>query len=141
MDAEARTFRSSRTVGFWLAVVMTVLQGVNAVRTLANPAGFARYMGLPVEQSEALDWVQVYGLRAGFIAILTAILLARADFATLSWMALAALVMPLGDAWLAADAGAPMVIIARHLCVAVFLLVAWYFLSRAARSKAVQGSR
>lgn len=141
MEADARRFRSTRTIGYWLAVVMAVLQGVNAARTVANPEGFASYMGLPIEQIESLAWVQVYGLRAGFIAILSAILLARADFAALRWMALAALLMPLGDAWLVSEAGAPMPIIVRHIAIAAFLVIAWYFLSRAARAQSTQGGR
>lgn len=141
MEADARRFRSTRTIGYWLALVMAVLQGVNAARTALNPQGFASYMGLPVEHLESFTWVQVYGLRAGFIAILTAILLARADFAALRWTALAALIMPLGDAWLVSEVGAPMPIIARHLATAAFLVVAWHFLSRAARAQSVRGER
>lgn len=125
--------RGTRTIGFWLAVAIAALQGVNALRTFTNPAGFAAYMGLPLAGAEAAAWVQVYGLRAGFIAVITTILLIRQDFAALRWTALAALVMPLGDAWLTAHAGAPNAIVSRHLGIAVFLAAAWFFLSRAAR--------
>jgi hypothetical protein len=134
MDTTAE-FRRTRTAGFWLALLMAGLQGVNAVRTALDPQGFAAYMGLPVDQRSALGWVQVYGLRAGFVALLTAILLARSDFAALRWMALAALLMPLGDASLAAGAGAATPIVARHIAIAMFLLVASHFLARAARAQ------
>ena len=136
MATRAQDFRSTRTAGFWLAIAIAALQGVNAVRTVLDPQGFATYMGLPVDQPDALGWVQVYGLRAGFIAALTAVLLARSHFAALRWMALAALLMPLGDAWLAAGAGAGAPTVGRHLAIAVFLLVASAFLTRAARAKA-----
>jgi hypothetical protein len=136
MAKSAQKFRNTRTVGFWLAAAIAALQGVNAARTVIDPQGFATYMGLPVEQLSALGWVQVYGLRSGFIAVLTAVLLTRGDFAALRWMALAALLMPLGDAWLTASAGAGLPIIGRHLATAAFLLVAALFLSRAARAKA-----
>ena len=135
MATQAQKFRSTRTAGFWLAAVIAALQGVNAARTVSDPQSFATYMGLPVDQLSALGWVQVYGLRAGFIAVLTAVLLARSDFAALRWMALAALLMPLGDAWLALSAGASAPIIGRHLAIAAFLLVAAHFLSRAAQAK------
>lgn len=135
MATQAREFRSTRTVGFWLAAAIAALQGVNAVRTAIDPQGFATYMGLPSDQLSALGWVQVYGLRAGFIALLTTVLLARSDFAALRWMALAALLMPLGDAWLTASAGAGGAIVGRHLAIALFLLVAAHFLGRAARAK------
>ncbi|MGB3808108.1 MAG: DUF4267 domain-containing protein [Erythrobacter sp.] len=136
MATPAQGFRSTQTAGFWLAAAIAVLQGVNAVRTVLDPQGFATYMGLPVDQLSALGWVQVYGLRAGFIALLTTVLLARSDFAALRWMALAALLMPLGDAWLAAGAGADGLIVARHLAIALFLLIASHFLGRAACAKA-----
>lgn len=136
MADQAQRFRSTRTAGFWLAVAIAALQGVNAVRTVIDPQGFATYMGLPVDLPAALRWVQVYGLRAGFIALLAAVLLARSDFAALRWMALAALLMPLGDAWLTASAGAGVPIVGRHLAIALFLLVAAHFLGRAAQARA-----
>lgn len=136
MVTKPQEFRSTRTAGFWMAAVIAALQAVNAVRTVLDPQDFATYMGLPANQLSAFGWVQVYGLRAGFIAVLTAVLLARSDFAALRWMALAALLMPLGDAWLTANAGAGAPIIGRHLAIALFLLVASHFLSRAARAKA-----
>ncbi len=110
----------ARTAGFWLASAIAALQAVNAVRTIVNPQGFATYMGLPFDRLNALGWV--YGLRAEFIAVLTAVLLTRSDFAALRWMALAALLMPLGDAWLALNAGAGPGIVGRHLGIAVFLV-------------------
>lgn len=136
MAAQPRRFRSARTAGFWLAAAIAALQGVNAVRTALDPQGFASYMGLPVDRPSALDWVQDYGLRAAFIALLTTVLLARSEFAVLRWMALIALSMPLGDAWLTASAGAGAPIVGRHLAIALFLLVAAHFLGRAARAKA-----
>ncbi|MFY8047350.1 MAG: DUF4267 domain-containing protein [Erythrobacter sp.] len=136
MATQVQGFRSTRTAGFWLAATIAALQGVNAVRTVLDPQGFASYMGLPVDQLSAFGWVQVYGLRAGFIAVLTVVLLARSDFAALRWMALAALLMPLGDAWLTTSAGAGAAVVGRHLVIALFLLVASHFLSRAAQAKA-----
>ena len=126
--------------GFWLAVAIAALQGINATRTIVDPVSFAVYMGLPFEGTDAQAWVQVYGLRAAFIALLSSILLMRRDFAALRWTALAALVMPLGDAWLASQAGAPGAIVVRHLGTAIFLIVASYFLNRAARTPSTQGN-
>ncbi|MEY4271026.1 MAG: hypothetical protein RLZZ58_2242 [Pseudomonadota bacterium] len=131
----AINFRPARTTGFWMAVAMAALQAMNAVRTLIDPVGFSAYMGLPVADAGPAAWVQVYGLRAAFIAILVTILLARRNFAALRIMTLAALVMPLGDAWLTAKAGASPAIIARHLATFAFLVIAAFFLSRAARQQ------
>ncbi len=138
MATRVEPFRAIRTTGFWLAGAIAALQGVNAVRTARDPESFASYMGLPVDQPGALEWVQVYGLRAAFIAVLMAVLLARSDFAALRWMALVALLMPLGDAWLAASAGAGAPIIGRHVAIAGFLLVTAVFLGRAARAQEAQ---
>ena len=54
MVAQANPFRSTRTAGFWLAAAIAALQGLNAVRTVLDPQGFATYMGLPVDQLSAL---------------------------------------------------------------------------------------
>jgi hypothetical protein len=51
-------------------------------------------------------------------------------------MALTALLMPLGDAWLTASLGAGVPIVGRHFAIALFLLIASHFLSRAAQAKA-----
>ena len=66
--------------------------------------------------------------------MLTAVLLARSDFAALRWMAL----MPLGDVYLAFSAGAGAPIVGHHLAIAVFLLVAALFLGRAAKAREMQ---
>lgn len=123
----------TRTLGFWLAVAMSAQQAVNAVRTFVDPEGFANYMGVPITAAEQAAWVQIYGLRAAFVAIMTAVLLARKDLRALRWVALAAIVMPLGDASIASNAGAPASIIGRHLAIAALLLVASHFLLRASR--------
>lgn len=136
MVRQAQKFRSTRTAGFWLAAAIAALQGVNALRTVLDPQGFARYMGLPIDQIDAIGWVQVYGLRAAFIAVLSAVLLARSEFVALRWMALAAVLMPLGDAWLALSAGADTSTVARHLVIAVFLVVVAHCLGRTARAQA-----
>lgn len=130
-----------RNAGFWMAALMSGLQGLNAVRVAADPTGFATYMGVPIAAAQQAAWVQIYGLRAAFIALLVAALLARRDFAALRWTALAALVMPLGDAWIAFSAGAPPSITGRHLAIAVFLGIASVVLARAARRTAEAGTR
>jgi len=136
MRTDRSEFRPIRSVGFWLAVAMSALQGLNAVRTLLDPVGFASYMGVSINATEQAAWVQIYGLRAAFISLLVTVLIIRQDMAALKWTAIAALVMPLGDAWLASQAGAPPSIVARHMGIAVFLILASYFLGRAARQQA-----
>ena len=139
MSTDRPEFKLIGSVGFWLAVAMSALQGLNAVRTFFDPVGFASYMGVPINGTEQVAWVQIYGLRAAFISLLVAVLIIRQDMAALKWTAITALVMPLGDAWLASQAGAPPSIVGRHMVIAVFLILASYFLGRVARQQAQAG--
>jgi hypothetical protein len=122
-----------RTFGFWLAVPLALLQAVNVARALADPSGFAAYYGVPVGGNDAVVWVQVYALRTAFIATLVAIFLIRRDLHALFWTAIAALILPLGDAWLSQQAGAAASIVLRHIATAGYLAltcVALYFANR-----------
>jgi hypothetical protein len=66
-----------RTVGVWLAAVMAALQALNALRSFADPIGYAAYMGLPLADAADTGFVLVYGLRAAFIALLVFFFLMR----------------------------------------------------------------
>lgn len=126
----------TRTVGFWMAVPMALLQALNSVRAMLDPEGFAVYMGAPLAASGDTAWVMIYAFRAGFIALLVAALLVRRDLDALKWTALAALVMPLGDAWVAQGAGAGTATIGRHLGIAAYVTLAMIALFIAARPRA-----
>ena len=119
-----------------LAAVIAILQAVNAVRAFAAPAGFADYLGLPLRDGQDVGFVLVYGLRAGFIALAVGALLVTRNFQALTWVAVAALVMPIGDAVLTARAGAPFATVARHVAIGVFLLATAIALGLAARRAA-----
>lgn len=121
-----------KTAGFWLAAIMGIMQALNAVRALIDPVAFSAYMGLPLEDSADVGFVLVYGLRTAFIAILIGVFLLLKRLDALAWMALVALLLPIGDAWLATQSGASAAIIARHVAIAVYLLIAFVFLRRAA---------
>lgn len=120
-----------RTIGFWLAAAMALLQGLNAVRAFSDPVGFSAYMGLPIADSAQAGFVLVYGLRTAFIGLLIALLLATSRLRALALMAGAALVMPVGDAVLAYGAGAPLAIVARHAAIGLYVFAAFIFLRRA----------
>lgn len=111
-----------RHAGFWMASLLALMMLLNAARTFIDPAAFSAYMGLPADDATALAWVKVYGIRALFIGLLAAWLLARRDAGTLQVLSLLALVMPLGDAWLVYAAGGGTVW--RHLLTATVLLIA-----------------
>jgi hypothetical protein len=123
-----------RTIGFWLAVPLALLQAVNAIRAVADPIAFSAYMGAPLVNSDAAAWVYVYALRTGFIALLATFFLVRRDVPALKWTAIAALVMPLGNAWIAHHAGAALSIVARHLVIEAYLIVTVIALAFAARA-------
>ncbi len=131
----------TRSIGFWMAILMAASQAINAVRAFVDPAGFAVYMGAPSSAAELGAWVQIYGLRAGFIASLVGVFLIRRELAPLKWMAICALFLPLGDAWIAAQADAPTAIIARHIGIAVFLALAAVMLSRDVAARERPGLR
>ena len=126
-----RSVPTTRTIGFWLAVIMAALQAFNAWRAFTDPSGFAAYMGLPLTDGADPAFVLVYGLRTLFIAGLITAFLALRNLDALAWMALVALIMPIGDAWLTAQAGAPTVIVFRHVAIALYVLLAFFFLRRA----------
>ena len=118
------------SLGAWLAVALSALMIVNTVRAFVEPEAFAAYMGLPLSDASGAGFVQIYGLRAAFLGLFTLVLLWRADMFALGAFAAVAVVMPLGDAALAAQAGAPLVVVARHLFSALVLIVMAYVTRR-----------
>lgn len=116
-----------------LATAIVLLQAVNAGRAFVTPDAFATYMGLPLGAGQEANFVFVYGLRTAFIALAVTALLVTRNYAALVWVALAALVMPIGDAVLTARAGAPAAVVGRHVAIAVFLVVTAVALGLAAR--------
>jgi hypothetical protein len=117
------TASPARSIGFWLAAAIALLQAVNAARAFIDPAGFAQYLGLPLANAADAPLIYIYGLRTGFIALAVAALLATRNMRALSWIALAGVVIPLGDAWLAHNAGAPIATVARHGAIALYLVL------------------
>jgi hypothetical protein len=133
----ARNRPAWREPGFWLALLLVVAQCVNVLRVALDADGFAAYFGVPLAAPADAAWVAVYALRTAFIAAFAGWLLWRRQLAALSVFALLALLLPLGDLWLAAGAGAPTATLLRHAAIGVVLLAAWAFIARwAARAGA-----
>jgi Domain of unknown function (DUF4267) len=126
--AQSRPF--TRSIGFWMALLLIASQLMNAARAFADPVAYSTYFGLPTVDASATGFVMVYGLRALFLAVFAAVLIVARQIRALSLMALAAVIMPIGDAILTAQAGAPISIIARHVVIGLFLIAAWFFLRR-----------
>jgi Domain of unknown function (DUF4267) len=127
---------NSQASPYWRrpAILMVLLAAglmfVNAARAFADPIGFAIYLGLPIAEPSASGFVLVYGVRALFIGALAAALLVTRQVRALTWFAATATIMPVGDAILTAQAGAPGGTIGRHIAIAVFLLLTAWLLSR-----------
>jgi Domain of unknown function (DUF4267) len=122
------------SIGFWMALLMIISQLINAIRAFLDPAAFAVYMGLPLTNAADIGFVEVYGLRALFLAVFAAALIYARQIRSLSMLALCAVIMPIGDVILVTSAGAPSAIIIRHVVIGVFLLLAWFFLNRWCRA-------
>lgn len=130
MTIDRATPRYWRSVGVWMAGAGGLLMLVNAGRAFADPDGFARYLGLPLAAGGDAGLVHVYGLRALFIGLLVGTLLLLRERGVLWIVAAVAIVMPLGDAWLTSQAGAPSLTVGRHLAIAIFLGVTAMMLRR-----------
>lgn len=111
-----------KTIGFWCAIIMAMAQATSALRAFANPEAFSVYMGLPVNGPDETGFVLVYALRTSLIAALTFFLALTGRFRALAVIATIALVLPIGDAWLSAQANAEQVIVFRHIAIAAFLM-------------------
>lgn len=123
-----------RSPGVWMAAAGGALMLVNGVRALTDPVGFSAYLGLPLAAGADAGFVNVYAIRALFIAALVALLLAARERRALGLFAVAAVLMPVGDAWLTSCAGAPAGTILRHCGIAAFLAVAAVLLLRTGKS-------
>lgn len=119
-----------RSVGLWMAVLLGLSQLVNAARALADPGGFATYLGLPLSVAADAGLIKVYGLRAAFLGLFALVLVLRREFVVLKWYALFAVLMPAGDFLLTLQAGAPTATVARHAAYVIYILVTAAFLHR-----------
>lgn len=123
-----------RGPGGWMTAAGGAFMLVNAARAFADPAAFATYLGLPLAVSQDAALIHVYALRALFIGIIVLGLLIAGQRVALALVAAAAVIMPVGDALLTHQAGAPVPTVLRHVAIAVFLAVAAIALARPLRS-------
>jgi Domain of unknown function (DUF4267) len=121
----------SRSIAIWMAVGIALLQGFYAMWAFVAPQAVASYRGGSLDGDSALLWVHAYGSRTLFIALVVLLLLRRGDLATLKWVTLFGLVMPISDAWSAMHSANPEPGIVRHVLTAAYLLLTFAMLARA----------
>lgn len=119
-----------RSIGLWMSLFLIVYMLYNVVRSALNPTDFISAFGFPPANVSTITFVWVYSIRALFLGLFGIVLLIRRHYQALSLFVLVATVMPLGDAGLVAATGAPLPVILRHLLIAGFLLLTWFFLHR-----------
>lgn len=119
-------------IGVGIAALMSLYMLANTARAWGAPEAFSQTFGVIVTDPAGGVWVQVYALRAAFIALLLAGLIAGRAWRALFLLSVAAIIMPVGDAWLTYSAGAPPQIYGRHLAIAALLIVASLLLAQAA---------
>lgn len=119
-----------RNPGVWMAAAGGLLMAVNAARAFADPVAFSNYLGLPIVGPEQAGFVQVYAVRAAFLGLAISLLLFTRERRALGLFALAAVIMPVGDALLTWAAHAPTGTVGRHIAITLFLLVTALLLLR-----------
>lgn len=134
LDVSAPRASRWQTAGFVAAGLMALYMAFNMARALLDPAAFAATLGAPLADPADTGFVHVYAFRAAFLALLVGWLALGRDAATLRFVSLAALVMPLGDAALTASLGAAPATVARHLAIAVLLVIVWALLGARRRT-------
>lgn len=131
----ARTWPTAlRRPAVWLAGAGALYLLVNVVRAVAAPGSFATDLGVPLADPADGGWVLIYASRTLLLAVLALVLLARHRLVELGIVFAVAVLTPLTDAALAGAAGAGPGTLARHVAIALYLLVTAVALLRAGRT-------
>ncbi len=133
-SGSSNKYELCRKIGFWLVLIMALLQGFYAVKAFIDPISFATLRGTLLLEAGDADWVRIYASRTLFVALIVAALLYLEHYVILKWTALLALVMPLSDALLAYFADATNVVLIKHILTMVYLTVTFFVLHYGAKS-------
>jgi hypothetical protein len=125
-----------RSVGVWFAVAMVLYTFSNVARAGLDPRGFADFFYAQSLSADNTAFVWVYAVRTLFLAVFGGVLILQKKITALATFTLVAILMPLGDAALAAASGAPIGRVIAHLLIAALLLVTWILLRRWTRGAA-----
>lgn len=119
-----------KKTGFVLVLLMALLQGFYGVFAYIDPVAFANLRGTELVSVADADWIQIYGSRTVFIALLIGFLLYTKSYKILIAASVFGIVMPATDGWLAYQAGADSSVIIKHLVTVVYLAITAYILSK-----------
>lgn len=119
-----------RSVGVWMSILIAAFMALNTWRSASDPAGFIAYFGLPQAADSDPAFVYVYASRALFLALITAVLIWKRQFAALKYFAAVAIIMPLCDAVQVFRAEGVGAVVVRHLVVALYLMITATLLHR-----------
>lgn len=120
-----------QTIGFVLVILMILLQGFYGIFAYIDASAFSNVRGTELFNLLDADWVKIYGSRTIFIALVLAYLLWTKHYQALMWCAAFGTVMPITDAALALEAGAPMKVVIKHVLTIGYLLITFAVLKRA----------
>jgi hypothetical protein len=126
----ANTRSPWRSVGLWMSALLVAYMLLNAVRATADPASFAAYFGIPLNNPSDDAFVLVYAIRTLFLGLFGLALFVRRSYTTLALFLLVATVIPIGDALLVWQRGSEASVMARHIAIAGFVLLTWLLTSR-----------
>jgi uncharacterized membrane protein len=124
-----------RSAGVWLVVALVVYLSVGFIRSLVSPEALSVSFGL-TRADGASAYVQVYGIRALFLALYATALILRKDIKALSLYVLVAAAIPAGDAVLIAVNDGAVSAIATNVVVTLVLLATSRLLQRQTRRAA-----
>jgi hypothetical protein len=119
-----------RSIGIWMSVVLISYTFFNVARAIASPVEFADQYGLPLSDVNSVAFVFVYAIRTLVLGVFSLVILIQRRYEVLALFVLIATLLPLGDALLVALNGAALATILRHIAIAIFLVVTWFFLRR-----------
>ncbi len=110
-------------IGFVLVLLMVVLQGFYAVYAYVDPSAFSVMRGTALVSAADSDWVKIYASRTLFVALIVGVLLYLRNYRTIALLAIVGTVMPITDAWLAYQAQAPLMVVAKHVATVLYLVL------------------
>lgn len=124
-----------KKIGYVLVSLMVLLQAFYAIFAYVDPESFALTRGTTLAAANDVDWVIIYASRTLFLALVVGFLLIRSRFDLLIWVSFMGTVMPITDAWLAYQTGAPTAVVVKHIATVLYLILTALVLTRVVKGE------